>query len=213
MRHYLGEEYDSFYTVTVKCNGVIRSSVWEDYIAETQAQGSVISEMHFPYRGKFGISQNKVLVKFRHGTAYFRDEKEDKLFRLRKLRIAKLEEMSDKHLALFLAMNQWVKTKQEGKSIAAYLEKKDYRNIAIYGMSYIGRTLADELKGTEINVAYGIDKKADSIYADMDMDVVTMDDYLGKVDAIIWRRAYLTDSVGPGRTWGRICRRCMVDSQ
>lgn len=100
-------------------------------------------------------------------------------------RIAKLEEMSDKHLALFLAMNQWVKTKQEGKSIAAYLEKKGYRNIAIYGMSYIGKTLADELKSTEINVTYGIDKKADLIYADMDVDVVTMDDYLGKVDAIV----------------------------
>lgn len=92
MGYYLGEEYDSFYTVTVKCNGVIRSSVWEDYIAETQAQGSVISEMYFPYRGKFGVSQNKVLVKFRHGTAYFRDEKEDKLFRLKKAGLVYKEE-------------------------------------------------------------------------------------------------------------------------
>lgn len=97
--------------------------------------------------------------------------------------VAKTKGMSDKHLSLFLMMNQWVKVKQEGKNLATYFEKAGYRDIAIYGMSYAGETLVDELKGTGITVAYGIDKCADSLYADV--DIVTMEDDLKPVDAIV----------------------------
>ena len=75
----------------------------------------------------------------------------------------KVQSMSDKHLALFLMMNQWVKVKQEGKGLAVYFETNGYKKIAIYGMSYAGETLVDELKNTGITVAYGIDKRADSL--------------------------------------------------
>lgn len=91
--------------------------------------------------------------------------------------------MSDKHLALFLMMNQWVKVKQEGKSPMTYLEKNDYRKIAIYGMSYAGETLLDELKDTEVAVAYAIDRNADGIYTDV--DVFSMEDELAPVDAVV----------------------------
>lgn len=96
---------------------------------------------------------------------------------------SKIQSMSDKHLALFLMMNHWVKVKQEGKNLSEYFEENGYKRIAIYGMSYAGETLVDELKGTGIAIAYGIDKNADSIYADV--DVVTMDDSLDKVDAVV----------------------------
>lgn len=95
----------------------------------------------------------------------------------------KARNMSDKHLALFLMMNQWVKVKQEGKNLASYFEKNGYKKIAIYGMSYAGAALIDELKGTQVCVVYGIDKNADSIYADV--DVVSMKDHLTEVDAIV----------------------------
>lgn len=98
-------------------------------------------------------------------------------------KISKTRSMSDKHLALFLMMNQWVKVKQEGKNLAAYFEKNGYKKIAIYGMSYAGETLIDELRDTDIAIAYGIDQKADSIYADV--DVVSKDDNLETVDAVV----------------------------
>lgn len=98
-------------------------------------------------------------------------------------KMKKIQSMSDKHLALFLMMNQWVKVKQEGKKLADYFEKNSYKKIAIYGMSFAGETLIDELKGTGITVAYGIDKKADLIYADV--DIVSMDDELEQVDAVV----------------------------
>lgn len=97
--------------------------------------------------------------------------------------IYKNQNMSDKHLALFLMMNQWVRVKQEGKSLASYFKKNGYKKIAIYGMSYAGETLLEELKGTDIQVAYAIDKNADSIYAEM--DIVPLDGALEKVDAIV----------------------------
>ena len=93
------------------------------------------------------------------------------------------KKMSDKHLALFLMMNQWVKIKQENKDLSSYFEKRGFKKIAIYGMSYVGETLVDELKNSNITVLYGIDQKADSIYADV--DIVFIEDELQEVDAIV----------------------------
>lgn len=95
----------------------------------------------------------------------------------------KTKNMSNKHLSLFLMMNQWVKVKQEGKNLASYFEKNGYQKIAIYGMSYAGETLINELKGSDVIIAYGIDKNADSIYADVDL--VSMNDDLETVDVVV----------------------------
>ena len=91
--------------------------------------------------------------------------------------------MSDKHLALFLMMNQWVKVKQEGKNLSEYFEKNGYKKIAVYGMSYAGETLIDEIKDSNITVVYAIDKNADSIYSDI--DIISIEDDLKPVDAIV----------------------------
>lgn len=96
---------------------------------------------------------------------------------------ADAQRLADKHLALYLMMNQWVKVKQEGKSVVSYFEKNGYKKVAIYGMSYAGETLLEELKGSGIEPVYGIDRKANGIYSDI--DVYTMDDDLEEVDAIV----------------------------
>jgi len=101
--------------------------------------------------------------------------------------------MSEKHLALFLMMNQWVAVKQEGKNLADYFDKQGYKSIAIYGMSYVGERLFEELKGSNIQVQYGIDKNADNIY--MDVDIVTMEDELKPVDAIIVTPIFFFDEI------------------
>lgn len=94
-----------------------------------------------------------------------------------------IRKMSDKHLKLFLMMNQWVRVKQRGKKIENYFKKNGYKRIAIYGLSYAGETLLDELKNTEIQVAYGIDKNIDGVYADI--EIFSADDKLEEVDAIV----------------------------
>lgn len=95
----------------------------------------------------------------------------------------KVKSMSDKHLALFLMMNQWVKVKQDGKNLSEYFEKNGYQKIAVYGMSHAGETLINELKNTKTEVLYGIDKNANCIYSDI--PVVSMEDELEQVDAVV----------------------------
>lgn len=97
--------------------------------------------------------------------------------------IRKQKGYADKHLALYLMMNQWVKVKQENKSLADYLERNGYKEIAIYGMNYAGETLLSELAGSGVKVKYGIDQKANEKY--LDIDVVSPDDDLPDVDAVI----------------------------
>ena len=80
------------------------------------------------------------------------------MYSIMKKQLHLISEMSDKHLALFRMMAQWVKIKQEGKNISDYLLKEGYREVAVYGMSYAGERLVNELDNTDIHVKYGIDK-------------------------------------------------------
>ncbi len=98
-------------------------------------------------------------------------------------KVKKQKGYSDKHFALYFMMNQWVRVKQENKSIAEYLERNGYKEIAIYGMSYVGETLLYELQDSKIKVKYAIDKNANNICSGV--DIIRPEDDFGKVDAII----------------------------
>lgn len=91
--------------------------------------------------------------------------------------------ISSKNRLMFLLMNQWVRVKQQGKEIDDYLIKKGCKEIAIYGMSYIGETLFEELRNSKVTVKYGIDKSAKDIYAEV--LVVNPQASFEKVDAVI----------------------------
>lgn len=94
-----------------------------------------------------------------------------------------IQKLSDKHLDLFLLMNQWVKVKQEGKRLSTFFKENGYNKIAIYGMSNVGETLIRELKESDIQILYGIDRNADSIFSDI--DVVTPESLKDEVDAVV----------------------------
>ncbi|MDE5938066.1 MAG: hypothetical protein K2H37_03165 [Lachnospiraceae bacterium] len=97
--------------------------------------------------------------------------------------ISRAQKMSDKHLALFLMMNHWVKVKQEGKNLSSYFKQHDYKKIAIYGMSYAGETLIDELRGTGVEIVCGIDNNAASMYSDV--KILEVNDFEGNVDVVV----------------------------
>lgn len=97
--------------------------------------------------------------------------------------MAEQKMLSGKHFTLFKLMGRWVGVKQEGKSLASYFEWQGYRRVAIYGMGYVGETLLMELKGTDVEVVYGIDKNAGEI--NLGLDIMTADDGLKEVDAIV----------------------------
>lgn len=100
-----------------------------------------------------------------------------------------------KNEAILKMFNQWLIIKQEGKSIAAYLKENNFKKIAIYGMSYAGERLLDELKGTDIEVLYAVDQNADRMFAEVDMITKEEIVHQQEVDAVIVTAIYFFDDI------------------
>ena len=105
------------------------------------------------------------------------------ILRSKKKQVVAYKEMSDKHLSLMLMMNQWLKIKQDNEKIEEFFYRNKMKTIAIYGMSFAGQRLYEELKDTDIEIRYAIDRNCEGIYTDV--DVLSVDDEFPKVDAII----------------------------
>lgn len=97
--------------------------------------------------------------------------------------IKRLNQLSEKHLALFVLMDRWVELKQEGKNLTEYFEQNGYRSVAIYGMHYAGERLYRELKDTKTEVKYGIDQNAEMIYSELKL--YQPSDELEQVDVVV----------------------------
>lgn len=95
----------------------------------------------------------------------------------------KWKQFSDKHLELFLLMIEWMKVKREGKHIEDYFIKEQFQTVAIYGMSYVGECLAEELKDSHVEVRYAIDQKRKGDY--QGIRIINSLEELQGVDVII----------------------------
>ena len=94
---------------------------------------------------------------------------------------------------LYMAFDQWLGIRQEGKTLVEYFHQQNFKTIAIYGMKELGEHLYEELKDSDITVKYIIDKNADCIYSDV--DVITPDDDLEQVDVIVVTAIYYFDEI------------------
>ena len=99
----------------------------------------------------------------------------------------------DKFYGYFHLVNQWLVLKNEGKSLTVFFEKKGYKKIALYGMGELGNRVLEELKDSDIEIAYAIDKKSDYIYTDL--TIKSLDDTLEQVDAIIVTPIFAYDEI------------------
>ncbi len=91
--------------------------------------------------------------------------------------------IAEKHLKLYLMMNQWVQLKQQGRALTSYFAERGYRKIAIYGMNYVGHTLLKELENSEVHVEYAIDKNAADLKSEV--KIIPPDEALPDVDIIV----------------------------
>lgn len=103
------------------------------------------------------------------------------------------DEILKKVHVLYCAFDRWLQIHQEGKTLAEYFEKHNYKTIAIYGMKELGERLLDELKDSGIRVSYAIDRDADRIYAEV--DILTPDEELEPVDVIVVTAIYYFDEI------------------
>lgn len=103
------------------------------------------------------------------------------------------KKMSDKFFSNTMVFNQWMMAKQSGKNIADYLKKNNYKKIIIYGMSYIGERLVDELNNTEIEIVAGVDRNAKGIFANMPM--LLPDEDMPEADCMIVTPVFFFDEI------------------
>ena len=88
---------------------------------------------------------------------------------------------------------EWLRIRQEGKSLVSFFVKNGYKTVAIYGMKELGERLYDELRNSEIEVKYIIDKNADAI--NVDADVVGPEDFLENVDVVVVTAIHYFDEI------------------
>lgn len=103
---------------------------------------------------------------------------------------------ANKHLAIMQVMNQWIIAKQNNKSLADYFKANGYKTVAIYGMSYLGERLVDELAGSEVEIKYAIDRNADNVFAEF--EVLKPDEDLPSVDVIVITPIFYFDEIENG---------------
>ncbi|MCR5269282.1 MAG: hypothetical protein K6E16_12305 [Lachnospiraceae bacterium] len=99
----------------------------------------------------------------------------------------------DKFKGYYNMLNQWLILKQEGKSLAGYFTRNNYKTIAIYGMGEMGNRLYDELKGTGIEVKYAVDQNAASTYSEL--EVVDKEDNFDDVDVMVVTATFAFDEI------------------
>lgn len=80
-------------------------------------------------------------------------------------------------------LNRWLQIKQEGVSLVDYFHENEYKTIAVYGMGELGRRLCEELKGTDIQVKYAIDKNVNEIYSEVKL--IGIEDFFEETDVIV----------------------------
>jgi len=77
----------------------------------------------------------------------------------------------------------WVTLKQDGINLEQFFNNNSYNKIAIYGMGDAGERLIEELRNSDIEISYIIDRNADKIVSEFPKKKPTDD--LDNVDAIV----------------------------
>ena len=97
--------------------------------------------------------------------------------------INQIQDQMKKISLYYQILNMWLEMKQKGKSEVTYLEKKGIKRIAIYGMKELGERFFEEIKNTDIEVAYIIDKNPREVIGDF--QVISPQQELPEVDAVV----------------------------
>lgn len=105
----------------------------------------------------------------------------------------KIEKNADKFADYYSMLLQWLKMKQDDKTIADYFVKNDYKHVAVYGMNDFAYALIKELKKLNIEIAFCIDRNADNLF--VEHDVFRPDEDLPEADVCIVALPELYDDI------------------
>lgn len=103
-------------------------------------------------------------------------------------------EEKNKLLDNYYLLNHWLEIKNLGKSVSEYFEWMGYNKIAIYGMAELGNRLMEDLKGSSIEVVYGIDRDVSCAISRIG-EMYNITDDLPDVDVIVVTPFYAYESI------------------
>lgn len=86
--------------------------------------------------------------------------------------------------SFYSLLYRWMEMKLAGEGAAERLMQMGYQSVAIYGAGNHGRLLYEDIKNSEVEVRYFIDKNKNSM-PECGLTVYTMDEELPEVDVII----------------------------
>lgn len=104
------------------------------------------------------------------------------LFNLEELVRHNNEELQ-KYNYLFKTACQWVRLNNENHDVSDWINKRDWKKVAIYGMGELGTVLLEDLRKKGILVEYGIDREKGKVCGDI--PIYTVDEMPETVDGII----------------------------
>ena len=107
--------------------------------------------------------------------------------------IKELHHIIEKDGQIIELYNQWMKNRLLGLKIESYLTYWGYKKVAIYGMHYLGESLYYELRCSNIDVVFLIDKNP--FINKYEKKCVKPDDNFEYVDAIIVTAVYYMDEI------------------
>lgn len=110
-----------------------------------------------------------------------------------------LLENDNNHWDSFITMKRWLENRNKGKLFQDYFRECGYKKIAIYGAGDIGRLLYEEVKESDIEILYFVDRNAEGIRAIDDIPVITLQDVsnMENVDVLV---------ITPIGNYNEICR-------
>jgi len=107
--------------------------------------------------------------------------------------LEKKSEKVNKFKSYYNMLNQWLVLKGQGKSLEEYFTGNGYKTIAIYGMGEMGNRLYEELKDSDIEIQYAIDKAPGAVYSEL--EVREAEEEMDKVDVVIVTATFAYDEI------------------
>ncbi len=88
----------------------------------------------------------------------------------------------------------WLELKQQGDGLADYFLKHGYKTIAIYGMGNLGNCLYEELKESEIEMKYAVDKNLSYAWSE-ELEIIEFGNTLPTADVIVVTPVFAFDGI------------------
>ena len=100
-----------------------------------------------------------------------------------------VDSLADRYHSYWHILDLWLRLIENGGSLSGNLEKRGYKNIALYGIGMLGLHVVRQLENSQVKIVYGIDQRGGKD-VNQGFPVYKKEDMLPDVDAVIVSATY-----------------------